>query len=163
MSVDYFNSHVYLIEYAAVIPLLIPALRAASHSGNDSTATWMCHILGPHTSGAGTAHTRLTPEYQCLWFQFKRASNFYCMAIAAEPSLPSGPPSAADWAAVSVAAALATSVTAATVVASAAVAIAVIKDDNHPCNGHDNVIVDDGLTLSCSPLVVRPVDFGDQR
>jgi hypothetical protein len=43
-----------------------------------------------------------TPEYQCPWFQFYRASNFYCMAIAAEPSLPSGPPSAADWVAVSV-------------------------------------------------------------
>jgi hypothetical protein len=42
------------------------------------------------------------PEYQCHWFQFYRASNFYCMAIAAEPLLPSGPPSAADSAAVSV-------------------------------------------------------------
>jgi hypothetical protein len=42
------------------------------------------------------------PEYQCPWFQYWRASNFYCMAIAAEPSLPSGPPSATDWAAVSV-------------------------------------------------------------
>ncbi len=50
----------------------------------------------------------LTPEYQCLWFQFYRASNFYCMAIATEPSLPSGPPSAADWAAVNIAAALET-------------------------------------------------------
>jgi len=30
---------------------------------------------------------RLMPEYQCLWFQFYRASNFYCMAIAAESSL----------------------------------------------------------------------------
>jgi hypothetical protein len=45
---------------------------------------------------------RDTPEYQCPCFQFYRASNFYCMAIAAEPLLPSGPPSAADWAAVSV-------------------------------------------------------------
>jgi hypothetical protein len=43
------------------------------------------------------------------------------MAIAAEPSLPSGLLSAADWAAVSIAAALETRVTAATVVASAAV------------------------------------------
>jgi hypothetical protein len=57
---------------------------------------------------------------QCLWFQFYRASNFYCMAIAAEPLLPSGPPSVADWAAVSIAAASETSVTNATVVASAA-------------------------------------------
>ncbi len=54
-----------------------------------------------------------TPEYQCLWFQFYRASNFYCMAIAAEPSSPSRPPSVADWAAVSIAAALETRVTAA--------------------------------------------------
>ncbi len=43
-----------------------------------------------------------TPEYLCPWFQFYRASNFYCMAIAAEPLLPSGPPSAADWGALSV-------------------------------------------------------------
>ncbi len=49
-----------------------------------------------------------TPEYQCPWFQFYRASKFYCMAIAAEPSLPFGPPSAADWAAVSVTVALET-------------------------------------------------------
>ncbi len=83
------------------------------------------------------------------------------MAIAAEPSSPSGPPSAADWAAVSFAAASATSVTAATVIASAAVAVAVAKDNNHPRDGHDDVIVDDGLTLSRSPLVVRPVEFGD--
>jgi hypothetical protein len=45
---------------------------------------------------------RDTPEYQCPWFQFYGASKFYCMAIAAEPLLPSGPPSAADWAAISV-------------------------------------------------------------
>jgi hypothetical protein len=89
------------------------------------------------------------------------------MAITAEPSLPSGPPSAAAWAAVS-------SVTASAVVASAAVAVAVANDDDHPhdghnvddClrdDGHDDVIVDDGLTSSCSPSVVRPVDRGDQR
>jgi hypothetical protein len=88
------------------------------------------------------------------------------MAIAAEPSSPSGPPSAADWAAVSVAAASETSVTASAVVASAAVAVAVANDDDHPrdghdvddClhdDGHDDVIVDDGLTSSCSPSVVR--------
>jgi hypothetical protein len=59
------------------------------------------------------------------------ASNFYPMAIAAEPSSPSGPPSAADWAAVSVAAASETRVTAAAAaaVASAAVAVAVTNDD----------------------------------
>jgi hypothetical protein len=94
------------------------------------------------------------------------------MAIAAEPSLPSSLPSVADWAAVSVAAALETSITASTVVASAAIAVAVANDDNHPCDGHDvddclhddghdDVIVDDGLTLSCSPLVAHPVDRGD--
>ncbi len=93
-----------------------------------------------------------TPEYQCLWFQFYRASNFYCMAIAAKPSSPSGPPSAAEWAAISIAAASETRVNAATVVASTTVAIT--NDDDYPCNGHDindrlhdgyeDVIVDDG-------------------
>ncbi len=58
-----------------------------------------------------------------LWFQFYRASNFYCMAIAADSSSLTGPPSAADWVAVGVAAELETSITAATVVASTAVAI----------------------------------------
>ncbi len=84
------------------------------------------------------------------------------MAIAAEPSSPCGPPSAADWAAVSVAAASETSITASAVVASAAIAVAVANDDDHPrdghgvndClndDGHDDVIVDDGLTSSRSP------------
>ncbi len=95
------------------------------------------------------------------------------MAIAAELSSPSGPPSAADWAANSVATASETSVTASNVDASAAVAVAGANDDDHPrdghdvdnClhDGHDNVIVDDGLTSSCSPSVVRPVDRGNQR
>jgi hypothetical protein len=96
------------------------------------------------------------------------------MAIAAEPSSPSGPPSAADWAAISIAAASETSITASAVVASTTVAIAVANDDDHPCNGHDvndclhddgndNVIADDGLTLSCSPLIVCPVDRGNQH
>ncbi len=76
------------------------------------------------------------------------------MAIAAEPSSPSGPPSAADWAAISVAAALETSITAAAVVASAALAIAVTNVDDHPPDGYDidnhlhdwykDVIVDEG-------------------
>ncbi len=90
------------------------------------------------------------------------------MAIAAEPSSPSGLPSATDWAAVSIAAASETSVTASVVVASAAVA----DNDDHPRDGHDvndflhddghnDVIVNDGLTLSRSPLVVRPVDRGN--
>ena len=96
------------------------------------------------------------------------------MAIAAEPSLPSGPPLAADWVAISVAEALETRVNASAVVASAAVAIAVANAANHPRNGHNvdnclhddghnNVIVDDGLTSYCSPSVVRPVDHGNQR
>jgi hypothetical protein len=55
------------------------------------------------------------PKYQCLWFQLYRASNFYCMAIATEPSSPSGLPSAADcWVRVSFAVALEMSLTAAT-------------------------------------------------
>jgi hypothetical protein len=40
------------------------------------------------------------------------------MAITAKPSSPSGPPSAADWAAISVSAALETSITAAVVASS---------------------------------------------
>jgi hypothetical protein len=95
------------------------------------------------------------------------------MAIAAEPSSQSGPPSAADWAAVSVAAASETSVTASAIIASATVAVAVANDDNHPhdghniddClhDGHDDVIVDDGRTSSRSPSVVRLVVRSDQR
>jgi hypothetical protein len=34
-----------------VVDLPVPGLCATSHFGNDSTATWMCHVLGPHTSG----------------------------------------------------------------------------------------------------------------
>jgi hypothetical protein len=66
--------------------------------------------------------SRLTPEYQCPWFKFYRASNFYCVMIAAEPLLPSGPP-------------LETRVTATAAVASTAIAVA--NDNDHPCNGHD--------------------------
>jgi hypothetical protein len=91
------------------------------------------------------------------------------MTIAAEPSLPSGPLSAAGWSAISVAAALETSITASAIVASATIAIAVANNDNHPRKGHDvndcphddghnDMIIDDGLTLSHSPLVIRPVD-----
>jgi hypothetical protein len=92
------------------------------------------------------------------------------MVITAEPSLPSGPPSAADWVAISIAVALET---ASAVVASTAVAIPVTNNNDHPCNGHnvddclhdvhDDVIIDDGLTLSRSPSVVHPVDRGNQR
>ncbi len=101
-----------------------------------------CHVANVRPS-IDSSHiavvSRNTPEYQCLWFQFYRASNFYCMAIAAEPSSPSGPPSVADRAAVSGAAASETSVTASAVVASApvAIAIAIADDDDHPRNGHD--------------------------
>ncbi len=73
------------------------------------------------------------------------------MAIAAKPSSPSGPPSAADWAAVSIAAASETSVDAATVVASAAVAVALTNDDDHPCDGHD---VNDRLHDGCEDVIV---------
>jgi hypothetical protein len=110
-----------------------------------------------------------TPEYQCLWFQFYRAFNFYCTAIAAEPSLPSGPSLATDWAAIGVAAALETSITASAVVASATVPVTTANDDDHPhighsvddClhdDGHNDVIVDDGLTSSCSLSVLHTVD-----
>jgi hypothetical protein len=97
------------------------------------------------------------------------------MAITTEPSLPSGLPSAADRAVVSGAAASETSVTTSAVVASAAAAavIVVANDNNHPhdghnvddClhDGHNDMIVDDGLTLYRSPLAVLPVDYGDRH
>ncbi len=78
------------------------------------------------------------------------------MAIAVEPSSPSGLPSAADRAAVGGAAASETSVTASAVVASApapvaiAIAIAIADDDDHPRNGHD---ADDSI---CSRRFRRP-------
>jgi hypothetical protein len=48
------------------------------------------------------------PEYECPWFQFYRASTFYCIAVVAELLFPSGLPLAADWVAVSVTVALET-------------------------------------------------------
>ena len=64
-----------------------------------------CHVTNVRSS-IDSPHQavipRLTPEYQCLWFQLYRASNFYCMAMAAESSSPTSPPSAADWVAFSV-------------------------------------------------------------
>ncbi len=94
------------------------------------------------------------------------------MAIAAEPSLPSGPLSAVDWAAISVTAVLETSVTASAVVASSAIAFTIANDNDHTHNGHevddclhdghDNVLVNYGLTLSCSLLVIRLIDHGNQ-
>ena len=72
--------------------------------------------------------SRRSPEYQYPWFRFYWASNFYCMAIAADSSSPTGPPLAADWVAASVAAASETSVTSATVVASAPIATVAATD-----------------------------------
>ncbi len=61
------------------------------------------------------------------------------MAIAAEPSSPSGPPSAADRVGIGGAAASESSVTASAVVASAPapVAITIANDDDHPRDGHN--------------------------
>ena len=77
------------------------------------------------------------------------------MAITAKPLSPSGPPLAADWAAVSIAAASETRVDTAAVVASAAVSVT--KENDHPCDGHNvddclhdgykDVIVDNGTPL----------------
>ncbi len=90
-----------------------------------------------------------------------RASNFYCMAITAKPLPPSSPPLAADWAAISVAAALETRVDAATVVASAAIAVAVTNNNDHPCDGHD---VNDCLHDGYKDVIVKDgppfVDIG---
>ncbi len=72
------------------------------------------------------------------------------MAIAAEPSSPSGPPLVADRAAVGGAAASETSVTVSAVVASAVIALAIVDDDNHPRNGHN---ADDSI---CSRRFRRP-------
>ena len=81
----------------------------ACHVGNVRPS-----IDSPHLA----VISRSMPEYQCLWFQFYRASNFYCMAIAPESLSPSSPPSAADcWRRLSVAVALETSITAAVAVA----------------------------------------------
>ncbi len=63
---------------------------------------WVTNVRPSRNCPHRAVIPRDTPEYQCPWFQFYRASNFYCMAIAAEPSLPSGPPLATDWVAVSV-------------------------------------------------------------
>jgi hypothetical protein len=84
-----------------------------------------CHVMNVRPS-INSPHQavipRDMPEYQCPWFQFYRAFNFYCMSITAEPSSPSGPPSE-------------TRVTATAAVASATVAAA--NDNDHPCDGHD--------------------------
>ncbi len=65
----------------------------------------MCHVTNARPS-IDSLHRavwpRNTPEYQCLWFQFYRASIFFCMETFAELSLPSCPPSVADWSVVSI-------------------------------------------------------------
>ncbi len=91
----------------------VPGLRATSHN-MDVSCSRPPHIIQVTNvrPSRNSPHRAVipcdTPEYQCPWFQFYRASNFYCMVIAAEPSLPSRPPSAADWAAVSITVALET-------------------------------------------------------
>jgi hypothetical protein len=90
-----------------------------------------CHVTNGRPS-IDSPHlglvSRNTPEYQCLWFQFYRVSNFYCMAIAADSSSPTVLPSAADWVAAGIAAASETSVTSAAVVASTAIATVAATD-----------------------------------
>jgi hypothetical protein len=68
-----------------------------------------CHVANVRPSRNSPYRAvilRQMPEYQCHWFRFYRASNFYCMPTSAELSSPSGLPLAADRVAVSVAAAL---------------------------------------------------------
>jgi hypothetical protein len=74
------------------------------------------------------------------------------MAITAEPLSPSGLPLAADWAAISIAAASETTVTTATVVASPATAMAIINGNDHSCDGHD---VDDSLHDGYEDVIVN--------
>jgi hypothetical protein len=119
-----------------------------------------CHVLNVRPS-IDSPHQGLvlrpTPEYQCLWIQFYRASIFYCMATSPDSLLPSGLPSAADWATIGVATASKSSVTATATIASAAITVVITNKDNHLCNGHgvddclhdgyDNVIVDNGSPL----------------
>ena len=66
-----------------------------------------CHVRNVRPS-INSSHRAEIPrnmsEYQCLWFQFFGASNFYCMVTSAELSLSSGPPLATDWAVIVVAA-----------------------------------------------------------
>jgi hypothetical protein len=84
---------------------LIPVMTLQQH-GCVMCSAATCHVTNVrplHHSPHQAVILRHMPEYPCLWFQFYRASNFYCMAIAAELSLPSGPPPAADWAAVGIA------------------------------------------------------------
>ena len=99
--------------------------------------------------------SRRSPEYQYPWFRFYWASNFYCMAIAADSSSPTGPPSAADWVAASVAAASETSVAAAAVVASAPIAVVAAADSiitrGIRCAGAEEVAAIDLLQRALSP------------
>jgi len=68
------------------------------------------------------------------------------MAIAADSSSPTGPPSAADRAAVGGAAASETSITASAVVASAAITIAIANNYDYPRDGiHQMMTTDDRM------------------
>jgi hypothetical protein len=123
---------------------IIPAMTLQQH-GCVMFLAPTCHVVNvrpSHNSPHQAVIPHQTPEYLYLWFQFYRASNFYCIAIAAKPSSPSSLPLAADWAAVSIVAASETRVNTTAVVVSAAVAVAVTNEDDHPCDGHD---VDDRL------------------
>jgi hypothetical protein len=78
------------------------------------------------------------------------------MAIAAELLSPSGPPSAADWAAVSIPAAAEMSILAAAIVASAAVAITSDDNDNQLSAGDiaSSLTAAEASLLLCAPLSV---------
>jgi hypothetical protein len=138
--------------YQAYVLSLIPLMTLQQHGCVMFLAPThhVVNVRPSRDSPHWSVIPRQTPEYQCLWFQFYRASNFYCMAIAAKPSSPSGPPSAADWAAVSVAAVSETRVDAAAVVASASVAGT--NDDDHPCDGHN---VDNRLHDGCEDVTAN--------
>jgi hypothetical protein len=120
-------------------------LCVSSQYGMNSTATWMCHVLGPHMSlfikvrPSIYANTEVQYHVRCLntnvfGFNFIGLLIFNCVAIDAVLLFSSGPPSAADcWACISVAVSLEMSLT-----ANAAVPVTpVTNDDDHPCDGHD--------------------------
>ena len=95
-------------QYLAYVLRLILVSTLQQH-GRGMCSPPTCHVTNVRPS-INSLHLELvsrpTPECQCLWFEFYRASNFHCMAIAAELLSPTGPPWTADWVAASVAAAL---------------------------------------------------------
>jgi hypothetical protein len=120
-------------------------LRVSSQYGMNSTATWMCHVLGPHMSlfikvrSSINANAKVQYHVRRLntnvfGFNFIGLLIFNCVAIDAVSLSSSGLPLAADcWACISVAVLLEMSLT-----ANAAVAVTpVTNDDDHPCDGHD--------------------------